>query len=476
MKPLDLTKEYNPLTEGSILRSLLLLSGPVIIANILHSAYHLTDTFWLGRLGAEAVAAVSLSFPIIFLIVSAGVGIPVAGTILVAQHKGRNDRESVDHITTQTILMVLIISALASLCGYFLTPLTVSLMGAEEAVAEAAISYMRISFIGMIFLFLFMVFQSLMRGAGNVKLPMLLVLSSVILNLILDPLFIFGFGRIPAYGVTGAALATLGTQGLAGIIGLLILIRGKSSIHFNLADMKPDWKLLKQMISIGIPASLDRSTRALGMTFMTFLVATFGTVTLAAYGIGGRVLSLVIIPSFGLSMATETLVGQNIGAGKIERAEKITHISSITGFIFLTIAGVLSFVFADPLARLFIPGDYSSIASSAEFIRYMSLSFGFIGLHMGYSGAFSGAGNTMASMVLSIISLWILRFPLSYLFSMHTPLRERGIWLAFPIANVIAALVALLWFIKGTWKDKDLLGEKKLKEETIREARIEDEI
>jgi len=468
--------QKNNLTEGSILKSLIVLAVPIIFANILQTAYQLTDTFWVGRLGTDAVAAVSISFPIIFLIISLGSGLAMAGTILVAQYKGRNDQKAVNHITSQTLMMVVIISIILAAIGYILSPFLIGLMGAEPGVYSSAVSYMKISFIGMIFMFTYMVFQSLMRGVGDVKTPVYIVLGTVILNLFLDPLFIFGYKFIPAFGVSGAAMATIATQGLAAIIGIMLLIKGRPQIQLHLNDLKPDISLIKRMFKLGFPASIEQSARALGMTIMTFLVATFGTLTLAAYGIGSRILSFVIIPAMGLSMATSTLVGQNMGAKKLDRVEKVVKLSSLAGFIFLTLAGIIVFFFANQISAIFIPGEIGTIQSSALFIKIMALTFGFIGVQMALSGALRGTGNTMVSMVLSIISLWVLRFPLAYILSMHTNLAEVGLWVAFPAANVIAAIVTISWFARGTWKQKQIIEDKKLSDEISQETIIEEGI
>lgn len=464
----------NNLTEGSILKSLLSLSIPIIFASILQTAYQLTDTFWVGRLGTAAVAAVSISFPLIFLIISLGGGLAIAGTILVAQFKGKEDKKAVDHITGQTIVMVVNISIVLATIGYFLSPYLIKLMGAESIVHDSAVSYIQISFIGMIFMFTYMVFQSLMRGVGDVKTPVYIVFGTVLLNLVLDPVFIFGYGFIPSYGVAGAAIATIGTQGLAAIIGIVILFRGKHEIQLHVNDLKPDFPLIKKMFIIGFPASVEQSTRALGMTVMTFLVASFGTLTLASYGIGVRILSFIIIPTFGLSMATSTLVGQNIGAGKIERAERIVKLSCNVGFTVLTVLGVFVFIFAEHLVSFFIPGETETIESSSYFIRIMAFTFGFISIQMSMNGAFRASGNTMISMMLSIISLWVLRFPLAFILSTYTELKEVGIWIAFPAANVIATIITYAWFKKGTWKHKKLTEDLKLERETTEETIIEE--
>ncbi len=361
------------LTEGSILTSLVKLSIPIIFGNILQTAYQLVDTFWVGKLGSAAVAAVSVSFPLIFFIISFAGGFAMAGSILIAQFKGKNDLKQMNHITSQTIMVVFVLSIVLSFIGYLLSPYLIGLMGVSSDVYGGAVSYMQIIFSGIAFMFVYMVYQSLMRGIGDVKTPLYIVSGTVLLNLILDPLLIFGYGFVPGFGVSGAAYASIGSQALASVIAVFLLLRGSHEIRLNLNDLMPDFKLIKKMFIIGFPASIEHSARALGMTLMVFLVTTFGTVTLAAYGIGSRILSFVVIPGIGLSMATSTLVGQNIGAGKIERAEKVTKLSAFIGFVTLTIVGLVMFVMSKEVSAIFIPGEIETIEQSSSFIKLMSL-------------------------------------------------------------------------------------------------------
>jgi putative MATE family efflux protein len=450
-------KELPDFTKGPILTALIKLSIPIVFANILQTAYQLVDTFWVGRLGAEAVAAVSLSFPPIFLMLSLSIGLAIAGSVMVSQYKGRNDIEKVDYIAAQTLVMMIAISVLASILGIIFTDPLMRLMGATPDVFLLATSYMKISFAGLVFMFGFGVYQALMRGVGDVKTPLILVLGTVLLNLVLDPLFILGWGPIPAYGVSGAAIATIGTQGLAMLIGLIMLFSGRYGIHLKLQNLKPDFKMIKQMFNLGLPASLGHSTRAFGMMLMTFLVASFGTITIASYGIGGRVLSFIIIPAVGVAMATSTLVGQNMGAGKIDRAQEVTKMSAQISFAVLSVMGVLAFAFAQPLVQVFIPDDLEVIQSGALFVKIMALTFGFIGVQQALNGTFNGSGNTMISMLLSVISLFAIQFPLAYVLSKHTTLGADGIYWAFPITNLITAAITVAWYMTGSWKKKKVL-------------------
>lgn len=463
----------NSLTEGSIAGALFRLSLPIIIANILQSAYQITDTFWVGRLSAEAVAAVSLAFPVSFLMIAIGGGLPMAGSVLIAQYKGRGDTEAMNHVATQTFLMVLGVSLVLSVIGVVSAETILRFMGAEATVLSDATAYLRITFLGYIFVFGYFVFESLMRGTGEVRFPMLIVLVTVVMNIALDPLFIFGWGPVPAMGVAGAAMATLCTQATAAIIGFTVLINGRFGMRVHLKDLRPDIAFIRKALFIGMPSSIEQSTRALGMTVMTMLASGFGTTVVAAYGIGIRMIMLVVIPALGFSMATSALVGQNIGAGKIHRAEMTTYIGSFIGFVVLSSVGVLLFFFAEPLTTFFIPNEPDVVRISTGFLRTIALSFGFISIHMVMNGTFRGAGQTGVAMMIAIVSQWVLQFPAAYVLSQHTNLGYKGIWWSFVFSNIVSAVIAVSWFLRGDWKRKQLIEETdliaKVRDETLTE-------
>ncbi|WPR76712.1 MATE family efflux transporter [Algoriphagus sp. NG3] len=448
------------LSQGSLIRSLFTLAWPIIMANILQTAYQLIDTFWLGRLGANAVAAVSISFPILFLVLSLGAGLTLAGTVIVSQFKGAEDDKMIDFASSQTVFVVFLISILLAVVGYFSAAPLMSLVGAGPEILEDSVTYFKVSSFGFVFLFLFFVFQSLMRGIGNVLLPMYIVFGTVLLNLVLDPLFIFGFGTIEGYGVAGAAIASIITQGLSAAAGLFILFRGKQGIKIKLKSMRPQFTWVKRLFELGIPASLEQSSRAAAMTVMVMLVTSYGSEIVAAYGIGARILSLVIVPALGMGIATTTLIGQNIGAGQIKRAEKIGDLSAAVAFFGLTAIGLILFLFAETLTAFFVPNDPQVIKDGARFIKIMSLSFGLLGVQQVLNGVFNGSRFTQASMLISIFSLWVVRFPVAFILSHKTDLSFEGIWWAFPISNLVAALVAFSYYKTGYWKIRTFRNRK----------------
>lgn len=454
-------------TTGSIPRALFTLAVPIILANILQAGYQLTDAFWVGRLGASAVAAVSISMPVTFLVIAMGAGLSVAGATLTAQYIGAGRQDMVNHVAAQTLMMVTFTSVVLSILGIVLAPYLLHLLGVTAAVYDGALEFIRVSFVGMIFVFLFAMFQSLMRGVGQTRIPLLIVLGTVVLNFILDPLFIFGYGFFPAFGLKGAAMTTIITQCLAAMIGLYIFLRGKHGIQLTWRGFKPDFTYIKKAFFLGFPCSIELSTRGLGLILMTFLIASFGTLTMAAYGIGTNVLQVITIPAMGLSMAVSTLVGQNIGAGHIERAAEITRLGTLYGFGALTLVGAIAWLAAPNIVAFFIPQDADVIREGAHFIRIMSLAWGGIGVQLCIIAAFRASGNMMHAMVIALVSQWVIQFPLAYVLSNHTTLGSEGLWWSFPVTNILVALISIAWFSRGGWKKTRITEEDKQAVEVI---------
>ncbi len=445
------------LLEGPILRSLFVLGLPIMGANVLQMAYQFIDAFWVGRLGAAAVAAVSISAPIMFLMISAGLGFAIAGTTLISQYAGARDHAMVNHVAAQTLLTMVAISAILGAAGFVLAPGLLRLLGVAPDVYDNALIFLRVSFVSLPFGFAYFMFQGLMRGVGEATVPLYIVAGTVAVNFVLVPLLTFGMFGFPELGILGAALATMTAQGLAAFVGLYLLGSGRYGIRIIWREFRPDFAFIKRAFLLGYPASIEQSARGLGLTIMTFLIVSFGTITTAAYGIGANVLNFVIVPAMGLSMATSVLVGQNIGAGQIERAEKIAGVSAWISFGALSAIGLLSLLFAHHIAAFFVPNDRPVIEEAAVFIRIVSWSFGFIGLQFALMGVLRASGNMMAAMVISLVSQWVLQFPLAYVLSKHTSLGAHGLWWAFPISNIATALISAAWFARGTWKTRRLV-------------------
>jgi putative MATE family efflux protein len=334
---------------------------------------------------------------------------------------------------------------------------------------------MRVSFISLVFNFTFFVFNSIMRSIGRPNVPVFIVLGTVILNFALNPVMIFGWGPVPGYGVMGAALTTLACQSIASIIGIVILRMGFQGVQVRMADFVPDLRHIKRAFFLGLPASIELSARALGLMVMTFVVTSFGTHSLAAYGVGGNILQVVIIPAMGLSMAVSALAGQNIGAGNIARAASIGRLGALVGFGSLSVLGILVFLFSTHLVAFFVPGDAEVIREGSLFLRIMSLSWGFIGAQFAFAGVFRASGNMVVNMTLTIASQWLLQLPLAYVLSKHTSLGAEGIYWSTPIANVVTALITAGLYVHGGWRSKRLLGEEESLTGKVTEEILKDE-
>ncbi|WP_435066801.1 MATE family efflux transporter [Haloplanus sp. C73] len=455
--------EEMDLTTGDIGWPLLVLSLPIVVTNLFQTAYNLADTFWLGQYGTGALAAISFAFPLVFLVISLGMGVSVAGSVLVAQHTGADERRQAEYAASQTMTFALLVSGLLGIVGYFLVEELLGLLGASASVLPMATRYMEVVLLGMPFMFGFFVFVALMRGYGDTVTPMLVMFGSVVLNIAIDPFLIFGWTVVenaplvgtvafPEMGIEGAAVATVFSRSLALLVGLWIMLRGGRGVRIHLRDMVPDLSYLRRLATIGLPASIEGTGRALSMNLLLVIVALFPETVVAAYGIGTRVFSVVFLPAIAVARGVETMTGQNVGAGEPARAERATTLAATVLFGVLTAAGVVIWVAAAPIADLFTT-DPAVVDSAAQFLRYVALSFGFIGIMRAYTGSFRGAGETLTAAAISVLMLGVIRFPIAWFAA--PILGPSGIWVAFAVSNVLGALIAYAWYRRGTWREGD---------------------
>ncbi|MCJ7479387.1 MAG: MATE family efflux transporter [Candidatus Nanohaloarchaeota archaeon QJJ-7] len=456
-------KEELDLTGGSVGYNLFHLSLPIVVINLMRTAYNLVDTFWLGQVSKEALAAVTFAFPLVFFLISLGMGLAVAGSVLVAQYEGSGQTDMVDFAASQTVTFSFLASVLLGTVGYFFVEELVGLLGAEPAVLPLATGYMEIVSLGLFFMFGFSVFISLLRGYGDTFTPMLLMFGAVTLNMLLDPFLIFGWWIFPELGVQGAAIATVFCRGLAALIGFGILMSGWKGITVSFAQMVPDFAFFRKMVRLGLPASVEGTGRSLSINLLVAIVGTFPTAVVSGYGIGIRIFSMVFLPAMAVGRGVETMTGQNVGIEKFDRAEEVNYLAAKFMFLLQTLFGVLIFLYPEPIVAVFTDSA-EVVRVGAEFLRYVALSFGFIGVLRAFTGGFRGAGKTAIAAVISIATLGLIRLPIAYVGSILQG--PPGVWLAFPISNVAGAVIAFLWFRRGTWKQKVVDGKKDVVSET----------
>ncbi|MDS0300040.1 MATE family efflux transporter [Halogeometricum sp. S1BR25-6] len=457
------------------------LAWPIIVTELLQVAYNLADTIWLGRLSTDAVAAISLAFPLIFLLISIGGGFTVAGTILVAQYTGAKREGSAGTVAGQTFSFIIAIAVAVGLLGFFATDLMLGVLPSSAATAGQVIplagDYMRVFFLGLPFLFGFFVFSSLMRGYGNTRAPMVVMFISVAINVLVDPIFIFGFQSNPlfgmlgvpgleaslfaatgfeGYGVTGAAVATVLSRLVATAIGLYIIFWTDAGPDISMGDFVPQREYIEKIVRLGVPSALEQSASALGFITLTAMVVTFAPEVVAAYGLGNRLTTLVFLPALGLGRATDTIVGQNLGAAKPDRAERAVWLAAKVGAAVMLVIGVVAYIFAEPIVGVFIGTGTESAARTielgAEYVRIRAFEFGFIGVLQTVLGAYRGAGNTKTALAFSLFALWVGRVPIVYYLAFVRDFGETGIWIGMAVGQMLGAVAATAWFTRGTWK------------------------
>jgi putative MATE family efflux protein len=472
------------LTSGSIGRPLFYLALPIVVTNLLQTAYNLADTFWVGQLNTDALAAISFAFPLVFLFISMGLGIAVAGSVLVAQHIGGEEEREAEFAASQTVSLSIILAAALGTVGYFIVHDLLGLLGAEPGVLGPATDYMQVIAIGLPFMFGFLVFISLMRGYGDTITPMLVMLGSVVLNILIDPVFIFGFESNPLFsmlgmgglestlygvtgyggsGVEGAAVATVLCRGLAFVVGIGIMFRGKRGVRIRVSELRPQLSFLRRLLEIGLPASVENMGRSLSVNVLLALIGTFATPVVAGYGIAVRVFSVIFLPAVAVGQGVETMTGQNVGAGEYDRVKQVNRIAATTMFLALSALGAFVYVFAEGIVGVFVGADPNRaqvIAVGVDFLRTVAPTFGFIGVVRVYTGGFRGTGKTITAALIAVGMLGVIRLPVAYVAAIPLGFASSGVWYAFAISNVLGGLIAFGWFQRGTWRGASLTDER----------------
>jgi putative MATE family efflux protein len=477
----DDPERRDSITEGSLLRPLFDLAWPIVVIQLLQVTYNVVDTLYLGRLSADAVAAISLAFPLIFLLISVAAGFTTAGAILVAQYTGAEGERSAGLIAGQTVTFVSLLSVVIAAVGFALTRPGLELLPTAEETGDRIIplaaDYMEIFFIGIPFLFGFFVFTAILRGYGDTRTPMYVMLLSVVANILLNPFLIFGFQDNPllqvvllggvesgllsatgftGLGIEGAALATIVARGSASVIGLYLLFGTAVGPTVQLAHLRPNLEFIADIVRLGVPSMIENSMNALAQITLIAIVVTFSPAVVAAYGLGNRIVSLVFLPAMGLGRAIDTMVGQNLGAGRPDRATRSIYLAVTTAAGVMLLVAVVVVVATEPIVGVFlgdVPDAPETVASGVEYVRTRSVEFAFIGITQVILGAFRGAGNTKTAMVISIITLWIGRVGTVCLLVFGLGFDESGIWIGMAVGNVLGAAVAVPWLLRGGWKE-----------------------
>ena len=440
-------------TQGSIPKKMLLFSWPIFLTNLLQSSYQIIDSLWVGNLiGAHALGAVALSTTVIFTVLSFIIGINGATLTVLSQRKGAGDEEGLKQSLNAFVVVLGFLAVGLGLLGFVMTPWILSLLGTPEKIFPLAQTYLRINFLGIVFLFGYNFIGTVLRAVGDSRTPMFFVAMAVSLNAVLSPIMISWW----ELGIHGAALSTAVAQSAAFIFGLVYTIRG-NKVPFKVPH-KPSKRYLKPILKLGLPGGLQMMAISGGSMAIMSVVASFGEHTVAGFGAAQRIESLVMLPAMTLGSAVTSMAGQNIGANRWERVSSITYHACIMILIVSLMMSTIVFFSAQWLVRLFV-ADPDTVQFGIMYLQTVAYFFPFLCLNFVFNGVVRASGAMFQVLVLNLISFWALRYPLTYIFGQW--LGETGIAYGIGTSLIISSLVATLYYFFGGWKGIRIFEDEK---------------
>ena len=423
-----------------------------MINNLIQTLYNLVDGIWVSGLSSVHFAATAFVFPVNFLFISIGMGISVAGTSILSQLVGADKEAEAREYAAQLIAISIILSFGFTIFGVVFTPLIVKAMGGTGDLAAYSITYLRITFLDLPFLFIFYNINSIRNAQGDTVTPTILSGIAAVINMILDPIFIFVFG----WGIAGAAWATLVSRALLSIYGIKLILSIDNQLRPEFKDFKFDLRKLKELSRVGFPAAIGQSGAAFGFIILNGFIVSYGTATMAAFGMVNRITSLIMQPAMGIGAALTAVIGQNIGAGFYDRVKESFKKASILTVTFGTVGGLIMFVFRDPIVNFFIlsKDDPDVIIQGIVYLGFISFSTPLMGMFSVFQGVFQGSGYTKYSMSMEIGRLWFVRIPMILIFKNFTNIGSLGIWISMVFSNIMAVSYGYLIYRIGNWNQR----------------------
>lgn len=449
----SLRGEEHDYTSGNLKRAVFLLSVPMVLEMMMESIFAIVDILFVSKLGPDAIATVGLTESVITLIYALAVGLSAAASAMVSRRVGEKNYKKASESGYQAIITAIVISLILAVPGIVFAKDILRFMNASELIVNELSGYARIMFGGNVVIMLLFVNNAIFRSAGNPVLSMRVLWFANFVNLVLDPLFIFGLGPIPAMGIQGAAIATTTGRGLAVIYQFYLLFNGKGRIKLKNINWLPDFKLIGQLLKLSLGSISQYLVVTSSWVILMRIVAQYGSEVLAGYTVAIRIIVFALLPAWGIGNAASTLVGQNLGAGLPDRAEKSAWIAGKTNMI--TMAIVMVILLAIPGFLLGIFSDNNSVISAGvSCLRTVSMGLVVYGMGMTLSNAFNGAGDTQTPFRINIVSFWLIEIPLAWVLSSFTDLNQQGVFISIVAADLTMSFISYYYFQKGNWKLK----------------------
>lgn len=440
-------------TEGRLGRAILLLSIPAVLEMIMESIFVVADIFFVSRLGSDAVATVGLTESLITVVYAISLGLATATTSMVSRRIGEKQPDKASHTAVQAILAGLLVSVVIAVPGLLFAEELLDLMGASREISEGMSAYTRIMLGSNTVIMLLFIINAVFRSAGDAAVAMRVLFLGNLLNLVLDPCLIFGLGPFPEMGITGAAVATVIGRGIAVIYQLWLLFFGRMRVSLTLKHLRIDFLVIARLFRLSMGSIGQNLIGTSSWIALVRIISVFGSEIVAGYTIAIRVITFVLLPSWGIANAASTLVGQNLGAGKPERAEKSVMVTGIVNMILLGLVGTFLVLFPGPVIRLFID-EPGVVNSGIEGLRIISIGFIAYGFGMVLVNSFNGAGDTTTPLKINIFAFWCIEIPLAWFLALKSGMNESGVFIAIVVAESLMTLTAWLIFRRGKWKLK----------------------
>ncbi|WP_114490763.1 MATE family efflux transporter [Candidatus Ulvibacter alkanivorans] len=438
-------------TKGSIRKAIILLSIPMILEMCMESIFALVDIAYVSQVSTNAVATIGLTESVLTLVYAVAVGLSMAATAVVARRIGEKDKEGANRASVQVIFLGIAVAAVVSCIGIMYPKEILQLMGAEASLVEEGYRYTQILFGGNITIVLLFLINAIFRGAGNASIAMWVLILSNGLNIILDPIFIFGWGPIPEYGVAGAAIATTIGRGTAVLFQLYLLFFGSTRIKLALHHIKLNLTIMFNLIRVSLGGIGQFLIGTSSWIFLMRIMSEFGSEVLAGYTIAIRVMMFTLMPAWGMSNAAATLVGQNLGANQPDRAEISVWKTSKYNAWFMAVISVLYLVFAARIISWF-SDEQDVVYYGALSLQIITAGYVFYAYGMTITNAFNGAGDTKTPTIINFFCFWLIQLPFAYTAALLWDWGPIGVFTAITLAEVLIAIIAILWFKKGSWK------------------------
>lgn len=440
-------------TSGPIGKAVFLLSVPMVLEMLMESVFAVADIFFVARLGAEAVAVVGLTEAVLTLVYALAIGLSMAATAMVSRRIGEKRPEAAAEAAGQVLLIGLVISAVIGTVGVIYAGDVLQLMGATPAVVEQGVGYTSFLLGGSVTIMFLFLINAIFRGAGDASIAMRSLWLANGVNLILDPCLIFGLGPFPEMGVTGAAIATNIGRGVGVVYQLYYLLGVKGRIQVELKHLRLVPKVALRFLQLSVGGVGQFLVATSSWIVLVRLMATYGSTAVAGYTIANRVIIFALLPCWGMGNAAATLVGQNLGAGKPERAQRSVWTAARFNFIAMTLVAIVFIVFPTAIIGLF-DKDPEVLYYGVACLRWISYGFGFYAIGTVVVHAFNGAGDTFTPTLINLACFWLLQIPLAYTLAKVVNLGPTGVFIAVMVAESILAVIAIMVFRRGRWKSR----------------------